>query len=66
MIALMLLFMAGLALAGVGVWFWSLIDVLNGEFEKDNDRIVWVIILLLLPFPGFLLYLMIGKKNRIN
>ena len=66
MIALMGLSIFGLVLAGVAVWIWSLVDVLTGEFQKDNDRVIWVIILLLLPFPGFLLYLMFGRKNRMN
>ncbi len=59
------LFFVGMILAGIGLWFWCLIDAITGNFARDNDRLVWIIILLLMPFPGFLLYIIIGRKNRV-
>jgi hypothetical protein len=42
----------------------ALISVLMNEF-KGNDKIMWVLIIIFLPFLGSLLYFMIGRGNRI-
>ena len=41
----------------------ALIDVLTGRFE-GNDKIVWVLIIIFLPFLGALLYFLIGRDRR--
>jgi hypothetical protein len=42
----------------------ALISVLMNEF-KGNDKIMWVLIIIFLPFLGSLLYFMIGRGKRI-
>ncbi len=41
----------------------ALIDVLTGRFE-GNDKIVWVILIIFLPFIGAVLYFLIGRARR--
>jgi hypothetical protein len=41
----------------------ALIDVLTGRFE-GNDKIVWVLLIIFLPFLGALLYFLIGRDRR--
>ena len=43
----------------------ALISVLMNEF-RGNDKIMWVVIILFLPFLGSLLYFLIGRDKRIN
>lgn len=43
----------------------ALISVLMNEF-RGNDKILWVLIIIFLPFLGSLLYFLIGRDRRIN
>lgn len=42
---------------------YSLIDLLKSTFKK-NDKLIWLIVLILIPFIGSLLYLNIGRKQK--
>lgn len=42
----------------------ALISVLTNQFQ-GNEKIMWVVIIILLPFLGSLLYFLIGKNNAI-
>ncbi len=43
----------------------ALIDILKSTF-KENDKIIWVLIVLLLPVIGPILYFMIGKSKKVK
>lgn len=44
---------------------WALIDVLRSNFQNDSNKIIWVLVILFLPFLGSILYFIIGRKQRI-
>jgi uncharacterized membrane protein YdjX (TVP38/TMEM64 family) len=43
----------------------ALIDILRNEFN-GNNKIVWVLVVLLTNFFGAILYFLIGRKQKIN
>ena len=43
----------------------ALISVLMNDF-RGNDKVMWVLIIIFLPFLGSLLYFLIGRNKRIN
>ena len=43
----------------------ALISLLMNDF-KGNDKIMWVLIIIFLPFLGSLLYFLIGRDKRIS
>ena len=43
----------------------ALISVLTNEF-KGNEKILWVLMIIFLPFLGSLLYFLIGRGQAIN
>lgn len=43
----------------------ALINVLMSDFQ-GNEKIMWVLIIIFLPFLGSLLYFLIGRDKRIN
>lgn len=45
------------------LFIWALIDVIRREFPNQNDKILWIILILLLGGIGPLLYLLIGRKK---
>ena len=65
------LFGAGILLTLLIIFFvillplLALISVLMNEFQ-GNDKIMWVLIIIFLPFLGSLLYFLIGRNRRIS
>ena len=43
----------------------ALLNVLMNDFQ-GNEKIMWVLIIIFLPFLGSLLYFLIGRDKRIN
>jgi hypothetical protein len=43
----------------------ALISILKPEF-KGNDKLIWVLVTLFLPFFGSILYFTLGRSNRLN
>ena len=43
----------------------ALISVLMNDF-RGNEKIIWVLIIIFLPFLGSLVYFLIGRDKRIN
>jgi hypothetical protein len=43
----------------------ALVDILRSEFERYN-KIVWLLVVILLPFAGAILYFVVGKKTKIQ
>jgi len=43
----------------------ALISALKNQFD-GNDKIIWVLLIIILPILGALLYFMIGRGKRIN
>lgn len=50
---------------GVGffIWLWALIDVIRRQFPNQNDKTVWLIVVILLYWIGGVVYLIAGRKK---
>jgi hypothetical protein len=58
-----------------GLIFWTvcillglvtLVDVLIRRFKGRSEKLAWIVVVLLVPFLGAILYFVIGRKNRIK
>ncbi len=52
----------GLGLAAF--WIWMLIDCAQNEPSEGNDKLVWVLIILLLNWVGALIYYLVRRPIR--
>jgi uncharacterized membrane protein YhaH (DUF805 family) len=43
----------------------ALISILKNRF-KDNDKLIWALVVLLLPFFGSVLYFIMGRSKRLR
>lgn len=43
----------------------TIIDIVKHNF-KNNDKLIWVLVTILLPFLGPLLYFIVGRKSRLK
>ena len=44
-------------------WLWMLIHAITNKGLGDGEKIAWVIVILVLPFLGALIYFFIGKPK---
>ncbi len=47
------------------LWLWALIDLLRSEFGGYN-KIIWLLVVILLPVVGLILYFLIGRNQKIS
>lgn len=45
---------------------WAIIDLVTSQFTDSTNKLIWAIIILFMPFIGAILYLIIGRKQKIN
>jgi Trk-type K+ transport system membrane component len=50
---------------GVGfiLWLWALIDCIRRQFTNPNDKVLWLVLIILIAWIGPILYLIIGRKK---
>jgi hypothetical protein len=58
---ILILFILGLVILPV----IALVDVLRSRF-RENMQIIWVLVILLLPLIGAILYFAIGREQKIQ
>ncbi len=63
-IAIGLVFLV-IGLAFFAVWVWSLIDVIRSDFKGENDKLIWILVIVLAGILGSVIYFFVGRKNKI-
>jgi len=54
------------SLLGFAFWVWMLIDCLTKEPSEGNDKLIWALVIIVLPAIGALLYLFVRRPERID
>jgi len=52
-------------LIALGLWLFCLIDILRHNFDSNN-KLIWLIVILFVPLMGAILYLILGRKQRLK
>jgi ATP-dependent Zn protease len=47
------------------LFLYAIKDILNSKFEFDNDKLIWVLLVILVPIIGPFLYISTGKKQKL-
>lgn len=47
----------------LALWIWALVDAIQNPSLDGNARLIWVLVIIFLPFIGSILYLVIGRKK---
>ena len=42
------------------------IDILKNRFVSDIEKLIWILVVILVPLIGPILYLLIGRKQKLN
>lgn len=62
---IMLMIMMLLLVFTIILWFWALIDILKSDF-KGYDKIIWILVIIFFNVIGAILYIFIGRNQKIN
>ena len=60
---LLFLIMAVFSLACFAFWLWMLIHAITNKGIVGTEKIVWVLVVIFLPFVGSLIYFFIGRPK---
>ncbi len=60
------LVLVGVCALGAILWIWALVDCLRNEPSEGNDKIIWVLVILLTSALGALIYLFVRRPQRIK
>ncbi|WP_418509682.1 PLDc N-terminal domain-containing protein [Corallibacter sp.] len=52
-------------LLAIGLWIYCLIDILKNKFAQNN-KLIWILVVIFMPFIGPLLYIIIGKNKKLK
>ncbi|MBE9182606.1 PLDc N-terminal domain-containing protein [Oculatella sp. LEGE 06141] len=55
-----------LVVLGLAFWLWVLVDCVTQESDQGNNKLVWVIIILVMNWVGALIYFLIRRPQRLN
>jgi hypothetical protein len=44
----------------------ALIEIIRSQFERPENKIIWVVVVLLLPFIGSILWWAIGRSQKVK
>ena len=47
------------------LWIWALIDLIKSDFRESNLKLIWALIIIFIPLLGSILYLFIGRNQKI-
>jgi uncharacterized membrane protein len=50
---------------GVIPWIFAFVDILKNDF-KGNNKLIWLLAVIFVPFLGSIVYLFIGRKQKIG
>ena len=60
---LLILVFLGIPLA---LWLWALVDLVKSDFKNSINKLVWLILIVFLPVLGAILYLLIGRGQKVE
>jgi hypothetical protein len=65
LLLLLWLFVVVLSLACSAFWIWMLIDCAVKESSEGNDKLMWILIIVLVGIPGAIIYYFVRRAPRI-
>jgi len=55
-----------IGLGGTALWIWMIVDCATNEGQEGNDKLVWVLVIVMTGFIGALIYLLARRPKRIQ
>jgi len=59
----MVIFFWIIGIIGLILFIWALVDCIRRQFTNPNDKVLWLVLIILIGWIGPILYLIIGRKK---
>ena len=53
-------------IAGFALWLWAIVDILQSDFKDSNMKLVWMLVVLLMPMLGTILYMWKAEQTKVS
>ena len=53
-----------LAVLALGIWIWALVDAIQNPALDGNQRLIWILVIVLTQFIGAMIYLIVGRSRK--
>jgi hypothetical protein len=63
---LLLLVLAVLGIGGTILWIWMIVDCATKEKSEGNDKLIWILVIVLTHWVGALIYLLVRRPKRMQ
>ncbi len=57
---------AVLGIGGTILWIWMIVDCATKEKSEGNDKLIWILVIVLTHWIGALIYLLVRRPKRIQ
>lgn len=61
---LFMLVIFAVSIAGLVLWVWMLVDCATKERGEGNDKLIWILVIVLTGWIGALIYLLVRRPKR--
>ncbi|BAO54970.1 PLDc N-terminal domain-containing protein [Nonlabens marinus] len=55
-----------LVLSLIGLWIYCIVDIARSTFKKDDNKLIYILVVVLAPVIGILLYLALWQKEKVR
>ncbi|MFO7905310.1 MAG: PLDc N-terminal domain-containing protein [Planctomycetota bacterium] len=55
-----------IGVGGTILWIWMIVDCATNEPSEGNDKLIWILIIVLTHWIGALIYLLVRRPERIK
>lgn len=45
---------------------WALIDAIRSDFTKDINKLIWILVIICVPFVGGILYFFLARSQKVT
>ncbi len=63
-IGLFILLIMACAVSSMILWIWMIIDCAQRKFKEDNEKVVWILLLVFLGVIGAIVYYFVVKRKK--
>lgn len=56
----------GIGILGTAFWIWMIIDCANNEPSGGNDKVVWILVVVLTGIIGAAIYYFVRRPERMS
>ena len=58
-----LLLIVPIALLEIGLMIWALVDVARRDYVRGNNKVVWILVIVIINIIGPIIYLLLGRSD---